>query len=1594
MGCASSVDIAAKKSDIKSKTIQLLDLQNQKDDSKILALISQLSSALNSGDLKALRVAVYDMKNNALSYAHACGNPIQIFGKLLDLLTCSDVQGMNSSFKKDIAHVAQLFSHQVYIRNKDGVLIASETQQGWKDQIKTVRNLINQSQLDATELEFELDCIEAGLNILSMGHLDIKNAVADYATQIGNGLKTSTQDINQLKQLGKDLLNKLSEFGTNKMNNSWYLTVMANYYTQFLLKEASDQIDSIIQQLLKPQNDWHVLYAGLDVVEFYLETTPATTTPTLTGQAVQVLKELSMYQQGINAWKIRDKVAHVCIRNGAAKIPNDQLPGVYLHMIITETHPKVKMTLENADYIQKQKKKLQESWEQNQQAEEANINQYCEKLTAIQQSIEAKTQNQVTPEDKQLFEEAVQQAKNRVNQIKKIQSFIDVKCNALDKLQRNVDQQTDKLADIQNRLNAVEKVACGRSVFELTQALYDYYMKESQEWKSCLSMYIPEKGVTDLKFIKNLSMTLDVDSELHKFFDDNQKKVALIQGGAGTGKTIYCQYLITQLLQSQLIPPLYINLPQLQNWQTKMVEETLSELRFGEAEIQKLKDSQKQLLFIVDGYDEIRSYKNLYASNNLLSWNCKVIFTCRSSHLANDNLYYKYFVPPKTEKQQVFQEVILVHFDDQQINDYLERFVAKLDKNSKSWKDWKVYKGHIDKIPGLHNLVENPFILSMIVNVLPAIVIQRETSQNQGQLIALDLYEEFVKLWFEREEERMFSNNVVTDITNLKTEYEEYALSLAMKMMDSGKTAVEYNNADKQNAWKTFFDPNSVKATTIRRGVPLNASTRFYSFIHKSILEFFAAMEGKRQIQKIATKLDDVALNCSMNKQLIVDKGVFNFYKETIQRYPEFRVQLYQIIELSKTDARVATAAANAITILNVADESFRDKDFRNVKIPGANLSLAMMDGVDFSGADLTNVNFQSAWLEYAKLDGADMNNVEFGKRAQINVGSEIRCIKFNKTGEFVACACGKSAFSSEPSVQIFDFKTLKLIKSFEDHAQDVKWISYNPDNSKLVSCSDDHTIIIYDLIKMKLQSRITLEDKVNSVEYSNDGSMIACCQGNNIHVYSSETNNQIKKFEGHRDTVNTLIFSKDDKHIISGSNDCTIKVWDVETGNSVLTLEGHTGSIYQVIFNKEFSCFGTASNDKTIKLWNAQTFDLIYTYKGHHSGVYSLSFSPNGEQMASGSGDGKVKLWNVQSGDILNSIDAHIQQVFCVQISSDGLSIVSGSGDRLIRFWNTKSSSLIKSIDGHVDEIQNAIFSHNFKFIVSCGMDFTAKLWNSDDGKFIKTLDVEHTNTVWNISLNQNDTLLLTASADHTVKLWDIASGKCVKTIQLNGECWSVDFHNDGNQFAIACADGSVQIWTIQGTQSQMSIFYDNDESLPIRCVKFCQDQQLLAFGGDDANVYVCDPKTGQIVFTFDNLEYPIFELAVGLNNILAAKDEYGNIYSWDLNEKLNTNENGEDEEEYDEKEIDENDNQIKNMFSCYDQEGKMVLISRESSLMIVEPNEQKIKWVSGQYTLQMDYCSIIGVKNLSDNNIQLLRQYKIKEEVQQLLGEQEMLM
>ena len=72
---------------------------------------------------------------------------------------------------------------------------------------------------------------------------------------------------------------------------------------------------------------------------------------------------------------------------------------------------------------------------------------------------------------------------------------------------------------------------------------------------------------------------------------------------------------------------------------------------------------------------------------------------------------------------------------------------------------------------------------------------------------------------------------------------------------------------------------------------------------------------------------------------------------------------------------------------------------------------------------------------------------------------------------------------------------------------------------------------------------------------------------------------------------MNSVAYSPDGRHIISGSDDQTIRIWDAETGTAVgNTLKGHTYWVKSVAYSPCGLHIISGSSDGTIRIWSAET--------------------------------------------------------------------------------------------------------------------------------------------------------------------------------------------------------------------------------------------------------------------------------------------------------------------------------------------------------------------------------------------------------------------
>ncbi|KIM90604.1 hypothetical protein PILCRDRAFT_1868 [Piloderma croceum F 1598] len=381
--------------------------------------------------------------------------------------------------------------------------------------------------------------------------------------------------------------------------------------------------------------------------------------------------------------------------------------------------------------------------------------------------------------------------------------------------------------------------------------------------------------------------------------------------------------------------------------------------------------------------------------------------------------------------------------------------------------------------------------------------------------------------------------------------------------------------------------------------------------------------------------------------------------------------------------------------------------------------------------------------------------------------------------------------------------------------------------------------------------------------------------------------------FEGHIKWVRSVAFSQHGRHIVSGSDDKTIRVWDAETGDVVVgPLQGHTDKVNSVAFSQDGRRIVSGSNDETIRVWDAETGDVVAgPLQGHTDKVNSVAFSQDGKYIISGSGNQTIRVWNAETGDVVASplqghtnkvnsvafsqdgpLRGHVNWVNSVAFSQDGRRIVSGSGDQTIRVWNAETGDLVVDpLQGHTNSVTSVTFSQDGKRTVSGSNDKTIRVWDAETGDLIvrplrghtdrvnsvtirvwnaETGDVVagplqgHTGEITSVAFSQDDRHIVSSSYDKTICVWDAETGDIVAgplqghTDKVN----SVAFSQDGRHIVSGSGDGTIYVWDAETGDIIAEPIQRQSVSGMQRLETLLQDGRRIVSGSDDQTIRVWD--------------------------------------------------------------------------------------------------------------------------------------------------------
>ncbi|KAJ6523257.1 WD40-repeat-containing domain protein [Mycena vulgaris] len=375
--------------------------------------------------------------------------------------------------------------------------------------------------------------------------------------------------------------------------------------------------------------------------------------------------------------------------------------------------------------------------------------------------------------------------------------------------------------------------------------------------------------------------------------------------------------------------------------------------------------------------------------------------------------------------------------------------------------------------------------------------------------------------------------------------------------------------------------------------------------------------------------------------------------------------------------------------------------------------------------------------------------------------------------------------------------------------------------------------------------------DAVTSVAFSPDGThIVSGSNDNTVRVWDAETQTQIgAPLEGHTNPVTSVAFSPDGTRIVSGSDDRAVHVWDTKTQTQIRApLEGHKSTVTCAAFSPDGTRIISGSDDRALHVWDTETQTQIRApLKGHTNWVNSVAFSPDGTQMLSGSGDSTMCVWDAKTQTQIGApLKGHTSTVTSVAFSPDGTHIVSGSGDNTVCVWDAKTQTQIGApLKGHKGTVTSVAFSPDGTCIVSGSSDKTVHMWDAETQTQIGAPLEGHTDWVWSVAFSPDGTRIVSGSEDNTVRVWDTET-QTQSEAQLEGHrstVTTVAFSPDGTHIVSGSDDNTVRVWDAE-TQRQIGAPLEGHTST-VNSVAFSPDGTRIVSGSDDNTVHVWDTET-----------------------------------------------------------------------------------------------------------------------------------------------------
>lgn len=251
--------------------------------------------------------------------------------------------------------------------------------------------------------------------------------------------------------------------------------------------------------------------------------------------------------------------------------------------------------------------------------------------------------------------------------------------------------------------------------------------------------------------------------------------------------------------------------------------------------------------------------------------------------------------------------------------------------------------------------------------------------------------------------------------------------------------------------------------------------------------------------------------------------------------------------------------------------------------------------------------------------------------------GGEVYCVEFSHNGKRLA------ASGADGATVIYDTNTFQVRHTLREHTEPVVYIAWSPDDTKLITCSQDHKARVWDTSVQSPFPLVSAGDLLN---------------------FLPQTGICLLQIDHHNQPVSTACWAPGGETFVTGS-------LDKQSQLCLWTLDGRPSYSWAIDYRVQDCAISsdgqrmvTISSERQIFVYNFVTREEEYSIL-LRTKMTCLSISRDSRYMLVNMADNEVQLIDIETAEIVRRFLGQKQEIFMIRSSFGGADenlIISGS--------------------------------------------------------------------------------------------------------------------------------------------------------------------------------------------------------------------------------------------------------------------------------------------------------------------------------------------